>query len=81
MQLPFLKEFKRPRLPRPPMEEKSYGLDPQEELEDYCVSELFDCIANRDIETFRKAIEVLVRSCFDMEEPHATQGIKLEESI
>jgi hypothetical protein len=81
MQLPFLKESKKPRVSRPPMEEKSYGLDADEELEEHCIGELFDCAEKGDVQNFRKALEVLIRESLQMGEHDATDGIQLEESV
>ena len=63
MKLPFLKKM--PRMARDPMGEKSYGLDPAEKLEDYCIDELFDACKSQDVSSFRKALEALVLNCFD----------------
>ena len=41
MQLPFLKNKKWPRI-RKPLDEKSYGLSPDEQIEEYCIGELME---------------------------------------
>lgn len=63
MKLPFLKN-KWPRLAKP-MDEKSYGLSASEQLEEFCIDELFEAVQSKNVGTFRKAIEALVMNCFD----------------
>lgn len=70
MQLPFLKEKKWPRIAKP-MEQKSYGISPAEELEEFCIGELMDACKDKNISAFRKALEALVLSCFEEEESDA----------
>ncbi len=61
--LPFLKERRWPRI-APPMDEKSYGLSSDEQLEDACMSELMDAVKDKDPKAFLSALEALVRNCF-----------------
>lgn len=64
MQLPFLKEKKWPRIAKP-MEEKGYGFDTDEQIEEACIDELFEAAHQRDAAGFRRAIEALVMNCFE----------------
>jgi len=65
MQLPYLKESKWPRVAKP-QEEKSIN-DPDQELEDFCLDEMFESVMNKDPVIFRRALETLVRNCFEYE--------------
>jgi len=67
MFLPFLKHKRWPRIAKP-MEEKSYGLDSSEQMEEFCIDELMEAVANKDVESFRNALEALVMNCFEEEE-------------
>jgi hypothetical protein len=62
MQLPFLKQNK---LPKPSSAEKSIGLSGDEQMDEHCISELWDAIRDDDSMGFRKALEALVMNSFD----------------
>ena len=68
MQLPYLKEHKWPRVAKP-MEEKHVGDNGLEQMEDFCLDEMFDAVMNKDMKLFRQAFETLVRNCFEYGEP------------
>jgi hypothetical protein len=71
MKLPFLKNSKWPRV-APPMDEKAYGFDPDEEITEHCIQELMRAATDRDVPAFRAAIQALVLQMFDdAEEAHA----------
>ena len=73
MQLPFLKHKKWPRIAKP-MEQKSYGLSPDEQIEDYIIGELLDSCEKKDVSAFRRALEALVLQCFDDDGEEAAHG-------
>ena len=56
------------------MEEKSIGLNVSEKLEDYCIDELWEAVANKDVSSFRKALEALILNCFDDDEPEPSEA-------
>lgn len=66
MQLPFLKKTKWPRIAKP-MEEKSYGGDASDKIEEHCAGELMEAVASKDVSGFRSALEALVVNMFETE--------------
>jgi len=68
--LPFLKQKKFPRVAKP-MEEKSYGMSSEDNLEEYCIDELMEAVSKKDVSAFRKGLEALVINSFEIGEPDA----------
>jgi hypothetical protein len=68
MYLPFLKK----RWPRiaDPMNVKVIG-SPSDILEEHCIGELMTAAKDKDVISFRKALEALVMNCFETGEVDA----------
>lgn len=49
------------------MEEKSYGGDASDKLEEHCAGELMEAVASKDVSGFRSALEALVVNMFETE--------------
>lgn len=64
MKLPFLKNKTWPRIAKP-QEEKLVGGSPEDHLEAHAAMELMDAVANKDVKSFRSAVEALVLNLFE----------------
>jgi len=65
MQLPFLKNKRRPRVADEPRASKLVNGSADDHIDDHCMSEIFDACEKRDARQFRAAVEALVMNMFD----------------
>lgn len=66
--LPFLKQKRLPRVAIDPPDAKLINGNPDDYLDEHCMSELADALKARDPKLFRQAIEAMVLNCFDFGE-------------
>lgn len=65
MELPFLKNKRRPRVADKPTESKLVNGSADDHIDDHCMSEIFDACEKRDASAFRKSLEAFVMNMFD----------------